>query len=100
MENCATIFGSSYSPAPSNLLVNTDAQQAEFQDEVSLVKGPETDEVKSGNKKGRNRRRKLPRYAFQTRSKVDILDDGYRWRKYGQKSVKNNKFPRSVLFST
>nr|AIE43903.1 WRKY transcription factor 99 [Gossypium hirsutum] len=35
-----------------------------------------------------------PRYAFQTRSEVDILDDGYRWRKYGQKAVKNNKFPR------
>nr|QIJ55481.1 putative WRKY transcription factor 75 [Cajanus platycarpus] len=35
------------------------------------------------------------KYAFQTRSQVDILDDGYRWRKYGEKSVKNNKFPRS-----
>ncbi|XP_020551975.1 probable WRKY transcription factor 75 isoform X2 [Sesamum indicum] len=33
------------------------------------------------------------KYAFQTRSQVDILDDGYRWRKYGQKEVKNNKFP-------
>ncbi|XP_012090666.1 probable WRKY transcription factor 75 isoform X2 [Jatropha curcas] len=33
------------------------------------------------------------RYAFQTRSQVDILDDGYRWRKYGQKTVKNSKFP-------
>lgn len=37
-----------------------------------------------------------PRFAFQTRSHVDILDDGYRWRKYGQKAVKNNKFPRYV----
>lgn len=34
------------------------------------------------------------RFAFQTRSEEDILDDGYRWRKYGQKSVKNSKFPR------
>ncbi|KAG4998954.1 hypothetical protein AAZX31_08G011200 [Glycine max] len=38
---------------------------------------------------------KQHRYAFQTRSHVDILDDGYRWRKYGEKSVKNNKFPRN-----
>lgn len=45
------------------------------------------------NKKGEKKVRK-PRYAFQTRSHVDILDDGYRWRKYGQKAVKNNKFPR------
>ncbi|CAL9135203.1 unnamed protein product [Musa textilis] len=40
------------------------------------------------------------RYAFHTRSHVDILDDGYRWRKYGQKAVKNNKFPRSYYRCT
>lgn len=40
---------------------------------------------------------KKQRFAFQTRSQVDILDDGYRWRKYGQKAVKNNKFPRFDL---
>ena len=40
--------------------------------------------------------REVPRFAFQTRSSEDILDDGYRWRKYGQKSVKNNKYPRYV----
>lgn len=60
--------------------------------EKSFV-GFETDQVKSGKKKGEKKVRK-PRYAFQTRSQVDILDDGYRWRKYGQKAVKNNKFPR------
>ncbi|OIW18283.1 hypothetical protein TanjilG_31423 [Lupinus angustifolius] len=35
------------------------------------------------------------RYVFETRSKIDILDDGYKWRKYGEKMVKNNKFSRS-----
>ncbi|TKY60576.1 WRKY transcription factor 75 [Spatholobus suberectus] len=43
---------------------------------------------------------KQQRYAFQTRSQIDILDDGYRWRKYGEKSVKNNKFPRSYYRCT
>uniref|UniRef100_A0A1J3GIG6 Putative WRKY transcription factor 75 n=1 Tax=Noccaea caerulescens TaxID=107243 RepID=A0A1J3GIG6_NOCCA len=43
---------------------------------------------------------KKQRFAFQTRSQVDILDDGYRWRKYGQKAVKNNKFPRSYYRCT
>jgi hypothetical protein len=57
--------------------------------------GSETD-AKLGKKKGEKKIRK-PRYAFQTRSQVDILDDGYRWRKYGQKAVKNNKFPRFVV---
>lgn len=55
--------------------------------------------LKSGKKKGDKKIRK-PRYAFQTRSQVDILDDGYRWRKYGQKAVKNNKFPRSYYRCT
>ncbi|CAN8299533.1 unnamed protein product [Cochlearia groenlandica] len=43
---------------------------------------------------------KKERFAFQTRSQVDVLDDGYRWRKYGQKAVKNNKFPRSYYRCT
>lgn len=43
---------------------------------------------------------KKPKHAFQTRSQVDILDDGYRWRKYGQKAVKNNKFPRNYYRCT
>ncbi|KAI5679394.1 hypothetical protein M9H77_10344 [Catharanthus roseus] len=56
-------------------------------------------EVKSGKKKVVvDKKVRKPRYAFQTRSQVDILDDGYRWRKYGQKAVKNNKFPRGFEF--
>ncbi|KAL6839817.1 hypothetical protein ACP4OV_029627 [Aristida adscensionis] len=35
------------------------------------------------------------RIAFRTRSEVEILDDGYRWRKYGKKSVKNSPNPRN-----
>ncbi|KAK4417912.1 putative WRKY transcription factor 75 [Sesamum alatum] len=54
---------------------------------------------RSGKKKGENKIRK-PRFAFKTRSQVDILDDGYRWRKYGQKAVKNNNFPRSYYRCT
>jgi len=38
-----------------------------------------------------------PRVVVQTTSEVDILDDGYRWRKYGQKVVKGNPNPRSHL---
>ena len=35
-----------------------------------------------------------PKIIVQTRSEVDLLDDGYRWRKYGQKVVKGNPNPR------
>lgn len=48
-------------------------------------------------KGGRLRKTTRPRFAFQTRSEDDILDDGYRWRKYGQKAVKNNMHPRCVI---
>ncbi|KAL6859030.1 hypothetical protein ACP4OV_018032 [Aristida adscensionis] len=41
-----------------------------------------------------------PRIIVQTRSEVDILDDGYRWRKYGQKVVKGNPNPRSYYKCT
>ncbi|KAF8387662.1 hypothetical protein HHK36_026327 [Tetracentron sinense] len=46
-------------------------------------------------KKKNQKRLKEPRFAFMTRSEVDHLEDGYRWRKYGQKAVKNSPFPRS-----
>lgn len=39
-----------------------------------------------------------PRVVVQTLSEVDILDDGYRWRKYGQKVVRGNPNPRYVSF--
>ncbi|XP_023877759.1 probable WRKY transcription factor 43 [Quercus suber] len=49
---------------------------------------------------GRIKKATRPRFAFQTRSADDILDDGYRWRKYGQKAVKNSVYPRSYYRCT
>ncbi|KAG2284975.1 hypothetical protein Bca4012_034574 [Brassica carinata] len=59
----------------------------------------------SGSGEMRNKvkiRRKLrePRFCFQTKSDVDVLDDGYKWRKYGQKVVKNSLHPRSYYRCT
>ncbi|CAO2818165.1 unnamed protein product [Amaranthus hypochondriacus] len=65
--------------------------------------GSSNNEIKENNKKESNYKEKKirrHRYAFHTRTQVDILDDGYRWRKYGQKAVKNNKFPRSYYRCT
>ncbi|CAL9751731.1 unnamed protein product [Musa acuminata subsp. burmannicoides] len=41
-----------------------------------------------------------PRFCFKTMSEVDVLDDGYKWRKYGQKVVKNTQHPRSYYRCT
>ncbi|GLJ18206.1 hypothetical protein SUGI_0321970 [Cryptomeria japonica] len=32
--------------------------------------------------------------TLKTRSETDILDDGYRWKKYGQKQIKNSLYQR------
>ncbi|XP_042500971.1 probable WRKY transcription factor 57 isoform X1 [Macadamia integrifolia] len=52
-----------------------------------------------GRKKGQKRIRQ-PRFAFVTKSEVDHLEDGYSWRKYGQKAVKNSPFPRGYYRCT
>ncbi|KAK9155356.1 hypothetical protein Sjap_002836 [Stephania japonica] len=36
-----------------------------------------------------------PRLVVETLSKVDVVDDGYRWQKYGRKMVKGNPHPRN-----
>ncbi|XP_015068862.1 WRKY transcription factor 23 [Solanum pennellii] len=46
------------------------------------------------------KKQKEPRFAFMTKSEVDFLEDGYRWRKYGQKAVKNSPFPRNYYRCT
>ncbi|KAJ0589798.1 putative transcription factor WRKY family [Helianthus annuus] len=53
---------------------------------------------KGGTKK--KKKEKEARFAFMTRTEIDHLDDGYRWRKYGQKAVKNSHFPRSYYRCT
>ncbi|KAI5019791.1 probable WRKY transcription factor 75 [Hordeum vulgare subsp. vulgare] len=40
-------------------------------------------------------RPRTERIAFRTRTEIEILDDGYKWRKYGKKSVKNSPNPRN-----
>ncbi|XP_024367797.1 uncharacterized protein [Physcomitrium patens] len=40
------------------------------------------------------------RIAIQTRTEVDVIDDGYKWRKYGQKPVKNSVHPRNYYKCT
>ncbi|KAL9241471.1 hypothetical protein vseg_015581 [Gypsophila vaccaria] len=52
-------------------------------------------------KKMKTRRKvREPRFCFKTMSDVDVLDDGYKWRKYGQKVVKNTLHPRSYYRCT
>ncbi|CAN4122099.1 unnamed protein product [Withania somnifera] len=65
----------------------------------SAASRPLSDTASKVKKKGQKRIRQ-PRFAFMTKSEVDHLEDGYRWRKYGQKAVKNSPFPRSYYRCT
>ncbi|CAI0390826.1 unnamed protein product [Linum tenue] len=70
--------------------------------EKSTGSGGKPPEIPSGataKKKGQKRIRQ-PRFAFMTKSEIDHLEDGYRWRKYGQKAVKNSPYPRSYYRCT
>ncbi|KAG7541396.1 WRKY domain superfamily [Arabidopsis thaliana x Arabidopsis arenosa] len=76
---------------------------------VSLTYDGEVDESESKRRKleayatemsGSTRASREPRVVVQTTSDIDILDDGYRWRKYGQKVVKGNPNPRSYYKCT
>ncbi|GLJ18193.1 hypothetical protein SUGI_0321630 [Cryptomeria japonica] len=35
------------------------------------------------------------RHVFETRSESDIMEDGFKWRKYGKKFIKGNPNPRN-----
>ncbi|VVA21165.1 PREDICTED: probable WRKY mRNAion factor [Prunus dulcis] len=97
----ATPNSSSISSASSEALneEQTDNKGAADQDEEEEHDQPKTKkELKA--KKASQKRQREPRFAFMTKSEVDHLEDGYRWRKYGQKAVKNSPFPRSYYRCT
>ncbi|KAJ6361695.1 hypothetical protein OIU78_002173 [Salix suchowensis] len=57
---------------------------------------PREEPISGGeDEEGREKKEPKERVAFKTRSEIEILDDGYKWRKYGKKMVKNNANPRN-----
>ncbi|CAH8275280.1 unnamed protein product [Arabidopsis lyrata] len=103
-----TQFG--YGDAAANTLFrDEDEDDRTSHMSVSLTYDGEVDESESKRRKleayatevsGTTRASREPRVVVQTTSDIDILDDGYRWRKYGQKVVKGNPNPRSYYKCT
>ncbi|KAH0467967.1 hypothetical protein IEQ34_003000 [Dendrobium chrysotoxum] len=82
-ESCLTFTGETEATVAATAVVSTGNGGAEQRN------GQENDEVK---------RRKVEaefRIGFRTKSEVEILDDGFKWRKYGKKAVKNSPNPRN-----
>ncbi|XP_047336986.1 probable WRKY transcription factor 26 [Impatiens glandulifera] len=118
----STLSSSNYDAKPECVSVNTPDNSSisfgeeEVDKESSMTKSEETNEPDSKRWKGGvldeneneneaisangNKTVREPRVVVQTTSDIDILDDGYRWRKYGQKVVKGNPNPRSYYKCT
>ncbi|KAG6405050.1 hypothetical protein SASPL_132632 [Salvia splendens] len=95
-------------PATPNSSMSSSSAEAAAGDEESNKGKKEAKETledespkkdSKAKKKGEKKQRQ-PRFAFMTKSEVDHLEDGYRWRKYGQKAVKNSPYPRSYYRCT
>ncbi|KAL9226162.1 hypothetical protein vseg_002006 [Gypsophila vaccaria] len=79
---------------------NASSSSSEDRADKSSAAATTTSETSTKVKKKAQKRVRQPRFAFMTKSEVDHLEDGYRWRKYGQKAVKNSPFPRSYYRCT
>ncbi|KAI3469266.1 hypothetical protein Pfo_025929 [Paulownia fortunei] len=95
----ATPNSSSISSSSTEAAANDDQKKNETLEEDEEENQEKTKKQLKPKKKNPKRQRE-PRFAFMTKSEVDHLDDGYRWRKYGQKAVKNSPYPRSYYRCT
>ncbi|XP_059667727.1 WRKY transcription factor 44-like [Cornus florida] len=78
-------------------------------EEGSKVLEVEDDEPKSKRRRNENQSNEVgisgegvqePRIVVQNSTDSEIVGDGFRWRKYGQKVVKGNPYPRSYYRCT
>nr|XP_023908211.1 probable WRKY transcription factor 50 isoform X2 [Quercus suber] len=84
----------------SNASGSTHQNPVHQANEVSVFGGSESHVEGSSSREGgsgRERREVKERFAFKTISEVEILDDGFKWRKYGKKMVKNSPNPRCSI---
>ncbi|XP_058076917.1 WRKY transcription factor 23 [Magnolia sinica] len=87
---------------PNSSSISSSSTEAANEEQAKAAEEEEQEKTKkqSKSKKKNQKREREPRFAFMTKSEVDHLEDGYRWRKYGQKAVKNSPYPRSYYRCT
>ncbi|KAE8663660.1 putative WRKY transcription factor 59 [Hibiscus syriacus] len=82
-----------YTFFPENLNPMPDFQLSDY---LMLDDGILDDhDAKYKNGVGKNKSELGVRVALRMKSEMDVIDDGYKWRKYGKKSIKNSPNPRN-----
>ncbi|CAO2182484.1 unnamed protein product [Urochloa humidicola] len=99
-ENSSASFGDDEAAGVGSPRAGNAAGGDEFDEDEPDSKRWRKDGDGEGISMAGNRTVREPRVVVQTMSDIDILDDGYRWRKYGQKVVKGNPNPRSYYKCT
>ncbi|XP_073135225.1 probable WRKY transcription factor 59 [Henckelia pumila] len=66
---------------------------------ISMISGEFHDDgIMNGDRgSGKEKKEIRDKVAFRTKSQIEILDDGFKWRKYGKKMVKNSPNPRNYF---
>ncbi|GJT77449.1 probable WRKY transcription factor 48 [Tanacetum coccineum] len=98
LVNTPTTNSSSISSSSNEHVTDQENNNTRSDDDDDEEKTTTNKQLKA--KKKNPKKQREPRFAFMTKTEVDHLDDGYRWRKYGQKAVKNSPFPRSYYRCT
>ncbi|XP_026430509.1 probable WRKY transcription factor 51 isoform X1 [Papaver somniferum] len=87
-ESTSTLTGSNSLPSPILPSLTDDPV-------VSNGSTPTSSNMKCKGVAKKNKADGRHRIAFRTKSEVEILDDGFKWRKYGKKAVKDSPNPRN-----
>ncbi|KAJ0710496.1 putative transcription factor WRKY family [Helianthus annuus] len=80
-----------YNPVYAAAAIDDHGSQSSIGTSSSHLQGNSS----GGNGVGQAQRVTKEKIAFKTKSQVEILDDGFKWRKYGKKMVKNSPNPRN-----